>query len=81
MTIIHQPTLAVVSSNICSQMHVQIHKAFSIAYLQDFIPTLSDVFLLVTMSSIESQGQEEAAYMHHKAYTTTTVSYLHGWQL
>ena len=27
------------------------------------------------------QGQEEAACVRHKAYTTTTASYLQGWQL
>ena len=36
---------------------------------------------LINMSCSESRGQEEAACAHLKAYATTTVSYLHGWQV
>ena len=42
MVIIHQPALATVHSTIYSQMHVQIK--YSLAYLQDLILTLADMF-------------------------------------
>ena len=32
----------------------------------------------VKMSGSELLGQEEATCVHHQAYATTTVSYLHG---
>ena len=40
----HQLVLAIVGSNTCSQIHVQIK--YSIAHLQDLIPTLADVLCI-----------------------------------
>ena len=42
MAIIHQPALPIVHSTIYSQMYVQIKH--SVAYLQDLILTLADMF-------------------------------------
>ena len=39
VTVIHQAALVTISSNICSQMHVQIK--YSISHLQDLIPTVA----------------------------------------
>ena len=38
-------------------------------------------YTCIKMSGSESLGQEEAVCVHLKAYMTTTVRCLHGWQV
>ena len=51
--------------------------------LNDFIEIdiIANKTVAIKTHSSESQGQEEAACARLQAYATTTVSYLHGWQL
>ena len=49
LSYMHQPET--VSSNTCSQMYVATNKAFSIAHLQDLIPTLAGVITYISSTS------------------------------
>ena len=50
MAIMYQPALATVSSNKCSQMHVQIKH--SLIYQQDLIHTLAGIFVYLMPAKV-----------------------------
>ena len=61
-----QPVLATVSSNTCSQIHVQIKH--SLAYLQDLVPTLAGIKYIRKHTpaevSIKSCGYARECYVY-----------------